>query len=231
MTVTALPVLEEIRYDPIAGAVTTVGAQQIQDLNAGDPAAALRRVPGLVVSRYNVVGSYGGGDGGGVFARGQGTGRPAPRSRLSVDGIPKFNGVFSHPLLDNVSVDLAEEIDVFKGAQPVLFGNMAFASIDVVSRKRVDEGLRRACERRVRELLDLGPDGGGERPDRGVRLPRFREPEAERRAPRRLGRANAGTLRACRVRPRQQLGALSDGRLHVRPGERSRESPERRGRP
>lgn len=141
VTVTALPVLEEIRYDPIAGAVTTVGAQQIEDLNAGDPAAALRRVPGLVVSRYNVVGSYGGGDGGGVFARGQGTGRPGSEIAFSVDGIPKFNGVFSHPLLDNVSVDLAEEIDVFKGAQPVLFGNMAFASIDVVSRKRVDEGF------------------------------------------------------------------------------------------
>ena len=47
VTVTAHPVLEEIRYDPIAGAVTTVGAQQIEDLNAGDPAAALRRVPGL----------------------------------------------------------------------------------------------------------------------------------------------------------------------------------------
>lgn len=141
VTVTAHPVLEEIRYEPIAGAVTTVGAQQIEDLNAGDPAAALRRVPGLVVSRYNVVGSYGGGDGGGVFARGQGTGRPGSEIAFSVDGVPKFNGVFSHPLLDNVSVDLAEEIDVYKGAQPVLFGNMAFASIDVVSRRRVDEGF------------------------------------------------------------------------------------------
>jgi iron complex outermembrane receptor protein len=141
VTVTAHPVLEEIRYDPIAGAVTTVGARQIEDLNAGDPAAALRRVPGLVVSRYNVVGSYGGGDGGAVFARGQGTGRPGSEIAFSVDGIPKFVGVWTHPLLDNVSVDLAEEIDVYKGAQPVLFGNMAFASIDVVSRRRVDEGF------------------------------------------------------------------------------------------
>ena len=71
VTVTARPVLEEIRREPLAGSVTVVGARQIEDLNAGDPAAALRRVPGLVVSRYNVVGSYGGGDGGGVFARHQ----------------------------------------------------------------------------------------------------------------------------------------------------------------
>jgi outer membrane cobalamin receptor len=141
VTVTARPVLEEIRRDPIAGAVTKVGAQQIEDLGAGDPAAALRRVPGVVVSRYNVVGSYGGGDGGGVFARGQGAGRPGAEIAFSVDGVRKFNGVFSHPLLDHVSVDLAESLDVYKGAQPVLFGNMAFATIDVVSRRRTEEGF------------------------------------------------------------------------------------------
>lgn len=141
VTVSARPVVEEVRRDPIAGAVTTVGRQQIEDLNAGDPAAALRRVPGLVVSRYNVVGSYGGGDGGAVFARGQGTGRPGAEIALSVDGVPKFVGVWTHPLLDNVSVDLAEEIDVYKGAQPVLLGNMSFATVDVRSRKRHEEGF------------------------------------------------------------------------------------------
>jgi iron complex outermembrane receptor protein len=141
VTVTARPVLEEIRRDPIAGAVTRVGAQQIEDLGAGDAAAALRRVPGLVVSRYNVVGSYGGGDGGGVFARGMGAGRPGAELAFSVDGVRKFVGVWTHPLLDNVSVDLAEGFDVYKGAQPVLFGNMAFATIDVVSRRRTEEGF------------------------------------------------------------------------------------------
>lgn len=100
-------------------------------------------MPGLVVSRYNVVGSYGGGDGGAVFARGQGTGRPGSEIAFSVDGIPKFVGVWTHPLLDDVSVDLAQEIDVYKGAQPVLFGNTAFASIDVVSRRRAEEGFGR----------------------------------------------------------------------------------------
>ena len=141
VTVTARPILDEIRRDPIAGAVTVVGAQQIEDLNAGDPAAALRRVPGLVVSRYNLVGSYGGGDGGAVFARGQGAGRPGAEMAFSVDGVPKFVGVWTHPLLDNVSVDLAKEIDVYKGAQPVLFGNMAFATIDFVTKRRKEEGF------------------------------------------------------------------------------------------
>ena len=43
VAVTASPVVEEVRRDPLAGAVTTVGARQIEDLHAGDPAAALRR--------------------------------------------------------------------------------------------------------------------------------------------------------------------------------------------
>lgn len=141
VTVTARPVVEEVRRDPLAGAVTVVGARQVEDLNAGDPAAALRRVPGLVVSRYNVVGSYGGGDGGGVFARGQGAGRPGSEISFAVDGVTKAAGVWTHPLLDSLPVDAAGTIDVYKGAQPVLFGNMAFATIDLVTKRRAEEGF------------------------------------------------------------------------------------------
>ena len=141
VTVTARPVLEEIRREPLAGSVTVVGARQIEDLNAGDPAAALRRVPGLVVSRYNVVGSYGGGDGGAVYARGQGAGRPGAELSFSVDGVTKAAGVWTHPLLDALPIDAAGEIDVYKGAQPVLFGNMAFATIDFVTKRRLEEGF------------------------------------------------------------------------------------------
>ena len=141
VSVTARPVVEEVRREPLAGAVTSVGARQIEDLNAGDPAAALRRVPGLVVSRYNVVGSYGGGDGGGVFARGMGAGRPGAELSFAVDGVVKTAGVWTHPLLDALPIDAAGRIDVYKGAQPVLFGNMAFATIDLVTKRRAEEGF------------------------------------------------------------------------------------------
>lgn len=141
VSVTARPVVEEVRREPLAGAVTSVGARQIEDLHAGDPAAALRRVPGLVVSRYNVVGSYGGGDGGGVFARGQGAGRPGGELSFAVDGVVKTAGVWTHPLLDALPIDAAGRIDVYKGAQPVLFGKMAFATIDLVTKRRTEEGF------------------------------------------------------------------------------------------
>jgi hypothetical protein len=58
-----------------------------------------------------------------------------------VDGVPKLVGVWTHPLLDLLSVDLAQQVDVYKGAQPVLVGNMAFATVDLVSRRRATPGL------------------------------------------------------------------------------------------
>jgi len=141
ITVTATPILERIHVETLAGSVTTVGRRQIEDLNAQDIASAVRRVPGLAISRYNPIGSYGGGDGGAAFVRGQGSGRPGAEIATSIDGIPKFVGVWTHPLLDLLSVDLVHEVDVYQGAQPVLLGNMAFASVDLVSRRRQTEGL------------------------------------------------------------------------------------------
>jgi outer membrane cobalamin receptor len=141
VTVTATPILEGVRVEPLAGSITTVGREQIEDLNAQDIASALRRVPGLTISRYNPIGSYGGGDGGAVFVRGQGSGRPGAEISMMVDGIPKFVGVWTHPLLDLLSVDLVHQVDVYKGAQPVLLGNMAFATIDLVPRQRTEEGI------------------------------------------------------------------------------------------
>lgn len=141
VTVTAKPILEGIRVDSLAGTISTVGRTQIEDLNAQDIASALRRVPGLAISRYNPVGSYGGGDGGAVFVRGQGAGRPGAEISTMIDGVPKFVGVWTHPLLDLLSVDLVHQVDVYKGAQPVLLGNMAFATVDLVSRRRATPGL------------------------------------------------------------------------------------------
>jgi outer membrane cobalamin receptor len=141
VTVTATPILEGIRVDALAGTISTVGRAQIEGLNAQDIASALRRVPGMVISRYNPVGSYGGGDGGAVFVRGQGAGRPGAEISTLVDGVPKFVGVWTHPLLDLLSVDLVHQVDVYKGAQPVLLGNMAFATVDLVSRRRTLPGL------------------------------------------------------------------------------------------
>jgi len=139
--VVAPPIVEGYRVTPFATQVSSVSDRQIRDLGAGDLANALRRMPGVTISRYDLVGSYGGGDGGAVYVRGQGSGRPGAEIGTMIDGIPRFVGVWTHPLLDVLSTDMAGRIDVYKSAQPVLFGNMAFAAVNLVPKRVAQEGM------------------------------------------------------------------------------------------
>lgn len=138
--VATTPIVEATRVDALAGRVTAISAAQLVELNARDLQSALRRVPGVVVSHFNPVGSFGGTEGGAVFIRGMGTARPGAEIQLSVDGVPSFNSIWTHPILDMLNVDLARRIDVLKGAQPVLYGNMAFAVVDLAPKFREAPG-------------------------------------------------------------------------------------------
>lgn len=125
------PIVAATAVDSLGSKVTTISAAQLAALNATDLQSALRETPGVIVTHHNVVGSFGGGEGGAVFIRGMGTARPGAEIQLSIDGIPSYNSVWTHPILDMLSVDLARDIAVYKGAQPVLYGNMAFAVVDL----------------------------------------------------------------------------------------------------
>ena len=141
LVVTATPIIEENALTPLAGQFTVITQQQIADLNAQDLQAALRETPGVVVTHYDPVGSFGGGEGGAVFIRGMGASRPGAEIQLAIDGIANFNSLWTHPLLDMLSVDIAQSIDVYKGAQPVLYGNMAFGVVDVTTKRQADPGF------------------------------------------------------------------------------------------
>ncbi|MCS7182340.1 MAG: TonB-dependent receptor, partial [Thermoanaerobaculum sp.] len=93
--------------------------------------SALRKVPAVVMARYNVVGSYGGADGGAIFIRGQGSSRPGAELSVLMDGIPRFVGVWTHPLLDLVNPSMAQQLEVHRNPEPVLLGNMAFAAVNL----------------------------------------------------------------------------------------------------
>lgn len=131
VTVVASPLFEEVTLTPFATPVTVVSQGQLADGNAYDLASALRRLPGIVVSRYDLVGSYGGADGGAVFVRGLGSSRPGAELSVLFDGVPRFVGVWAHPLLDLARPQVAERIEVYRGPEPVLFGNMAFATVNI----------------------------------------------------------------------------------------------------
>jgi iron complex outermembrane receptor protein len=97
-------------------------------------------VPGVSISRYNMVGNYGGGDGGAVFVRGHGSGRPGGELSTMVDGIPRFNGFWTHPLMDLMSLDVADHIEVQKSPRPVTNGNMSFGAVNVLTRRMDQQG-------------------------------------------------------------------------------------------
>jgi iron complex outermembrane receptor protein len=141
VVVTGTPIIQENGLTPLAGQFTVVTQEQITDLNAQDLQSALRETPGVVVTHYDPVGSFGGGEGGAVFIRGMGASRPGAEIQLAIDGIANFNSLWTHPLLDMLSVDIAQRIDVYKGAQPVLYGNMAFGVVDVTTKRQTDPGF------------------------------------------------------------------------------------------
>ncbi|MDR1282440.1 MAG: TonB-dependent receptor plug domain-containing protein [Opitutaceae bacterium] len=140
MTITASPLIQDNLVSAWAGAYSVVGARQIEDLGATDIASALRTTPGVNISRNNKVGSYGGSGGGAIFIRGMGASRPGGELVTLYDGAPRYNAVFSHPLLDILSIDAAGAIDVYKSVQPQLFGN-AFAAVNITPRQKLTEGF------------------------------------------------------------------------------------------
>ncbi len=139
--VVAAPIIEGNRVTDYASEVTVVTAKQIENSGAMDLPSALRRVPGVNISRYNLVGSYGGAEGGAIYIRGMGAERPGAEIQTLIDGKPILQGFFSHPLMDLLAVDLADRIEVYKGAQPVFLGNMSSGAVNIVTKRRTAQGF------------------------------------------------------------------------------------------
>ncbi|MFD2454375.1 TonB-dependent receptor [Ideonella paludis] len=141
MEVIAPPLVEAQRVDAFGSLSTEVGTTQVRDLQALDLSAALRRTPGVNVSRFNPVGSFGGDEGGAVYVRGLGASRPGSEVKTFVDGLPFYMGVWNHALLDLLPVHGMERIRVLKGPQPQALGN-TFAAIDMLPLQAKEAGVR-----------------------------------------------------------------------------------------
>jgi len=138
--VVATPIVEETRVNRYADQTSIIGLEQIEALNAQDLTSALRRTPGVAISRYNAVGSFGGGAGGAVLIRGLGSSRPGGEVMTEVDGVPNYNAIFNHPLLDLMSIDAAESIEVSRRSNPVSSGN-SFAVVNMETPRARQEGI------------------------------------------------------------------------------------------
>lgn len=140
VVVVARPVIDEVKIDSFSSVSAMVTEDQLRDQNAVDIAAALRRTPGVQISRYNPVGSFGGDQGGAVFIRGMGASRPGSEIKTYIDGLPVYSAVGNHPLLDLLPLNGMQSMTVYKSPQPQTSGNN-FASIDLKTRRATEEGV------------------------------------------------------------------------------------------
>ncbi len=140
LDVIANPVIEENHLDLFSSISSVVTEDQLRDQNAVDLASALRRTPGVQITRFNPVGTFSGDGGDGVFIRGMGTSRPGSEIKTYVDGVPLYMGVWGHPVLDMLPINGMESITVYKGPQPQINGNN-FSSINLSTKRAVEDGL------------------------------------------------------------------------------------------
>ena len=138
--VTADPVVAAVEIDAFSSVSTVVSDVILQDEHAVDLASALRNTPGVQISRYNPVGSFGGDQGGAVFIRGIGLSRPGSEIKTYIDNVPMYMPVWGHPLLDLLPINGMSSITVYKSPQPQNSGNN-FASINLTSKHATEEGI------------------------------------------------------------------------------------------
>lgn len=134
------PVIDATTWDAFAASTTVVSAAQVEALNAVDLASALRRTPGVTISRFNPVGAFGGEAGGAVFVRGTGMSRPGSEIKAYIDDVPFYMGIWGHPLLDLLPVSGLDSVAVHKGPQPQAFGN-GFAALALSTRRARGDGV------------------------------------------------------------------------------------------
>jgi len=145
-----VPVATET-VNAFGASVTRIERRQIEQSGALDLQTALRRATGISVSRFNSVGAFGGGEGGSVYIRGRGTGRPGGEIRAYTDGVPREVGVWGHPLLDTLPLRHANRIAIYKGPQPVLYGGV-FGAFDMETPRRETTGFETVTEAAVGEF-------------------------------------------------------------------------------
>ena len=137
--VVASPVTQEEQVSKDGVETVSISREQLDNLNAQDLQTALRQVPGVAVSRYSAIGSYGGAQGGSIYIRGLGTARPGGEVRTYTDGAPRESGVWGHPLMDAMPIDFAQALSVQKNPHP---GDHAgtFGAVDVETKRRREQG-------------------------------------------------------------------------------------------
>ena len=121
--------------DRLPAPVSVVGRQTIEqsDESALMP-SLMEQVPGLFVTSRGVTG-YGvsAGAAGGISLRGFSAG--SGRTLILIDGHPQYQSIYGHAVADEYLADLAERVEVTRGAASVLYGSNAMGgAINIITR-------------------------------------------------------------------------------------------------
>ena len=121
--------------DRLPTPVSVVGRQTIEqsDESALMP-SLMEQVPGLFVTSRGVTG-YGvsAGAAGGISLRGFSAG--SGRTLILIDGHPQYQSIYGHAVADEYLADLAERVEVTRGAASVLYGSNAMGgAINIITR-------------------------------------------------------------------------------------------------
>lgn len=121
--------------DRLPAPISVVGRQTIEqsDESALMP-SLMEQVPGLFVTSRGVTG-YGvsAGAAGGISLRGFSAG--SGRTLILIDGHPQYQSIYGHAVADEYLADLAERVEVTRGAASVLYGSNAMGgAINIITR-------------------------------------------------------------------------------------------------
>ena len=122
--------------DRLPAPVSVVGRERIEisDESALMP-SLMEEVPGLFVTSRGVTG-YGvsSGAAGGISLRGFSA--ASGRTLVLIDGHPQYQSIYGHAVADEYLADLAQRVEVTRGAASVLYGSNAMGgAINIITRR------------------------------------------------------------------------------------------------
>jgi iron complex outermembrane receptor protein len=118
------------------GAHNVVSEEQIKEQGSQDLLDTLRNVPGVVISKHNVIGTN---TATSLYIRGRGYSHPSLETVTSFDDVPRNGAVWGQSMADAFPVFAADSVEVFKSPQPSAFG-AGFGLVNITPKYQKTEG-------------------------------------------------------------------------------------------
>ncbi|WP_148257766.1 TonB-dependent receptor [Leadbettera azotonutricia] len=113
-----------------------VREEQIHDQGSLDLLDTLRDVPGVVISKQNVIGTT---TGASLYIRGRGYDHPSLGITTSFDGVPRYGLIYGQSMADSFPVFAADSIELYKSPQPSSFA-AGYGLVNVTPKYMAEQG-------------------------------------------------------------------------------------------